>query len=93
MDDVWVPIPLRWRHVRPGDIVLGKHDRPWMVTSGMPRVVTVRSDREYVTEPDPDDTVSVLVPVTERDALRLTRDELGARITDRRLFLPSRVAP
>ena len=33
---------------------------------------------------DPDDVVQVLVPVTERDAVELARDQLGARLIERR---------
>lgn len=87
--DVWVPIPLRWRHVAPGDVTLGREGDPWVITRCEPSqeliaVQAARSGDPINTYCDPDDTVQVLVPVTERDAVELCREELGARLTAQR---------
>jgi len=75
-----------------GDVFLSaKTGDLWMVaglvdrTDRPARDVTVqRGGHSYTGEQDLDDLLQVLVPVVERDALRLTRDELGARLVDRR---------
>lgn len=90
LSTVWVPVPLRWRHVIPGDVFVGKDDRLWQVTDlthdrGMLIEVTCQSVLDvFYDEADPDDTVNVLVPVLERDAVELTIEELGARLVSRR---------
>jgi len=47
-------------------------------------VTAVRAGVEHTAELDLDEALQVLVPVSERDALELTRDELGARVVERR---------
>lgn len=88
MNDAWVPVPLRWKHVRAGDVFYSaKTEDLWTVTKiehGSPSVVRVtHNGRPHLVEMDPDATVAVLVPVPERDALRVCRDELGARLVSR----------
>jgi hypothetical protein len=83
--DVWVPVPLRWRHVHPGDTFVGRESRLWHVTGIGPheaefRVDAVNSYTPFTAMVDPDDTINVLVPVSERDAVELCREELGARL-------------
>lgn len=87
MTDVWVPVPLRWRHVQPGDVIVGTNGRLIAVeaTGGHGQQVYVHLHGHALPFPlDPDDTVQVLVPVAERDALVASRDQLGARIAERR---------
>jgi len=89
--DVWVPVPLRWRHVAPGDTFEGQDKKLWHVEyigigsqSGLLGAVVRRANDQWNGKVDPDEVVNVLVPVTERDAVELCRDELGARLADRR---------
>ena len=83
--DVFVPVPLRWRHVVAGDVFLGADGRLWCVENMHQGAVCVRNARDQVADRvDPDDVVSVLVPVVERDAVELTREQLGARLIERR---------
>lgn len=94
MSEVWVPVPLRWRHVNPGDVFLSEASCPddagtiWMVTrmeKDWGGKVTCQSGPDvFSSEVDPDDVVDVLVPVSERDAVELSMDELGARLIARR---------
>jgi hypothetical protein len=84
--DCWVPVPLRWRHVQPGDVFVGHEAQLWMVSGVGPDGARFRADvtRAYCGPTtyyvDPDEVIRVLVPVTERDAVQLCRDELGARL-------------
>ena len=88
--DVFVPVPLRFRHVIPGDVFLGRDGSLWAVTERGPSqrtsygVVAVQGANQVAVDVDPDETVQVLVPVTERDAVELTRAQLGARLVERR---------
>lgn len=88
--EVWVPVPLRWRHVIAGDVFGGADSRLWHVTKIGPTttggigVVVVQADTVFGDEVDPDDVINVLVPMTERDAVELSMDELGARLVERR---------
>jgi hypothetical protein len=88
--DVYVPVPLHWKHVLPGDVFVGKDGALWHVEETGPSlstsydVIAVRGAKVHKADVDPDDSIQVLVPVTERDALRLTRDELGATLVERR---------
>lgn len=85
--DAWVPVPLRWRHVVAGDAFLGKDGGlPWHVVAVEQgrRVIVARGARTVTATVDPDDVIRVLVPVTERDAVALTREQLGARLVERR---------
>lgn len=84
-----VPVPLPWRHVRPGDVFRSPRGDLWHVaeaqTSG--GHVAVRADRAGDTfrrTVDPDDVVHVLHQVDEVDAMTLLADQLGARLIDRR---------
>lgn len=89
--DAWLPVPLRWRHVLAGDVFVARNGTLWHVIStgtaptGQFLVATSRGPEEYGSTVDPDDSIQVLVPVAERDALRLTRDELGAALVERRM--------
>ncbi len=84
--DAWVPVPVRWRHVQPGDLVLAGAT-PWLITHVQDdgTVVGQHTFRErHHARPDPDDVAQVLVPVTEREAVELAREQLGARLVERR---------
>lgn len=87
---VWIPVSLRTRHVIAGDVFVGKDGGLWHVTkSGATTDGTwalVVDQGDYVTGGgmDPDDVIDVLVPALERDAVELTREELGARLVARR---------
>ena len=88
----WVPVPLRWRHTRPGDVIVGKGDDLWMIEGVSAggwgdRGFLVQGQTTYETPRgsiDPDETVQVLVPLPEREALTVARDELAARVIERR---------
>lgn len=83
--DAFVPVPIRWRHAAAGDVFVGRDDRLWLVrqqldhSSGRVEVVCDGGEG-LIGQPDPDEVVHVLVPVTERDAVELCIDELGARL-------------
>jgi hypothetical protein len=91
----WVPVPLRWRHVIAGDTFVDRNGALWHVTRvGMTAdgfaAVAAQADAVTGSPVDPDDVIPVLIPVSERDAVELTRDQLGARLVERRtLPLPS----
>lgn len=84
--DCFVPVPLRWRHVQAGDVIVGTDGRLWHVigitSSG--RVHAAHGALAVPADVDPDEVARVLVPVAERDAMTMCRDDLGARITERR---------
>ena len=83
--EVWVPVPLRWRHVIEGDVFVSPDGDIWMVTLRGEALTSVTSGQiVHVAEVDPDDTVDVLVPATEREAVELCIEELGARLIERR---------
>lgn len=88
--DAWVPVSLRWRHVVAGDVFVAPDGELWLVHAaqalpdGTFRVVADRGADEYGRPVDPDDVISVLVPVSLRDAVELTREQLGARLVERR---------
>jgi hypothetical protein len=89
--DVWVPCPARWRHMQVGEVFLGAKDRSWMVSAlavqpdGTISVVARQGQDEFQAVVDPDETIRALVPTVEREALELTRAELGAQIIERRV--------
>lgn len=89
--DVWVPVSLRWRHVIAGDVFVGSNGLTWHVTEVEPQNggcidITCQSGKDqFTSDVDPDDVISVLVPALERDAVELTRDQLGARLVERRM--------
>lgn len=91
MNDAWVPVKLRVRHLSVGDVVIGKTGDLWMVAELLnhattaSRYVTVRRGSDEATaEMDLDDPLKVLTRVPERDAMVLVRDELGAKLIERR---------
>ena len=87
----WVPVPIRWRYVQPGDVFSGGAGLFWVqgIEHGGPAVVahvvgpnTGAKAHPYIL--DPDEMVSVLVPIPERDAGALTVEQLGAVVIGRR---------
>lgn len=88
--DVFIPVPLRWRHVMSGDVFTGHNGALWHVTevrsttSALLLVTTESGPHSFQAEVDPDETVSVLVSVIERDAVELTREQLGVQLVQRR---------
>lgn len=86
---VWAPHTVRWRHARPGDAFTGHGGQLWHIADigGSPDAIAVRAmqgARQVPVTVDPDEPVTLLLPVDERDAIALTADLLGARIIDRR---------
>lgn len=88
----WVPVPIRWRYVQPGDSVPGRDGGTLLHVTGVgPDGNRFRVDLAqgygggtyYV---DPDEMVSVLVPIPERDAGALTVEQLGAVVIGRRMI-------
>lgn len=89
----WVPVPMRWRHVQRGEVMVGSkellrviHCAPgdagrWMVTVG---AMVAGPDALWAGPVDPDELVSVLVQVPERDARSLALEELAATVIGRR---------
>jgi hypothetical protein len=94
--DAWVPVPLRWRYVRVGDVFFSeKTGDLWTVVEDLDphwkidgKITVQRGTRTFSSKVDPDDLIQVLVPVAERDAMALAREELGARLADRRTAPP-----
>lgn len=90
-DDTWGPLPLRWRHARPGDVVItgaGENRTLWVLTQAetfgrTTRTAAISGRGRHQAEVDPDAVVTVLVPLPEREALRTVREGLGAAVADR----------
>lgn len=85
----WTPVPLRWRHVKAGDVFVAD-GRTWMVIAvserpelGWLTSVASGADQFEAVEVDPDEVVSVLCPAPEANALARVRDELGGSVIDR----------
>lgn len=85
----WVPVLLAWRHVRAGDVILDRQERPWVVVGSLGvkggMQITARATGDPVKRVvDPDEQATVLMPVAEVDARRvLTAMGLKTRIVDR----------
>lgn len=84
----WVPVPVRWRYVQPGDVIAGK-GQLYQAASSYPsedrsQWVLMVTPGALVQIGDPDEMVSILVPVPERDAQRLAVEQLGAVVIGRR---------
>lgn len=90
--DAWVPVPLRWKHVQPGDVIVGRDGRPWSVGAVGPAIgrpgqrfaVTYHGTACWEGHVGADATVQVLTPVPERDAAAVLRDELAGQLVARR---------
>lgn len=85
--DAWGPMPIRWRHVRPEDIAIIS-GRAWMITAAetfgrTTRIAGLCGPQRHSGEVDPDATITVLVPLAEREAIRVARDALGGTVHDR----------
>lgn len=77
--DHWAPAPLRWRVVRPGDMILGGDGQAWMVVENEASpagrfVRAVRGAAEHKADVDPDAPAGVLIPASEREALIALRE-------------------
>lgn len=88
-----VPVPMRVRHVAPGDVFVSSRDGShWHVTSAAEELwrlagrelVAECEDRTVKSDLDPDHVLDVLIPDIERDAVELLYAELGARLAGRR---------
>lgn len=86
----WVSSPTRWRHVLVGDVFYSaKTDDLWTVTEFEHRegllveVSVFHNGKTHQVEMDPDGLVQVLTTTTERDALRVTEELLGATTIER----------
>lgn len=83
----WIPVTIRWRHVRGGDVIAGTDGNLWMIEARDRRwtewVSVRRGDQQFDDYVDPDETVTVLVPAAEAAARDLARNELGAKVVDR----------
>lgn len=80
----YVAVPVRWRLVRPGDVIVAKDGAllPVLgVERGGPWVLHLQNSDLRTS--DPDRAVPVLMAREERDALKLLRRGLGAVITER----------
>lgn len=91
--DAFVPVPVRWRNVNASDTFVAPDGKLWHVakiaTSRAALAVTAQyGDRQFSRDVDPDDVVTVLIAVPERDAVELARDVLGARLIERRTTAP-----
>lgn len=91
----WAPVPIRWRYVQRGEVITGRagellrvihsaladDGRSWMVTVAQ---MVSGPDALWAGPVDPDEMVSVLVPIPERDAGALAVKQLGAVVIGRR---------
>lgn len=80
----YVAVPVRWRVVRPGDVIVAKDGAllPVLgVERGGPWVLHLQNSDLRTS--DPDRPVPILMSREERDALKLLRRGLGAVITER----------
>jgi hypothetical protein len=89
----WMPVALCWRVVRPGDVFLARDGQLWCVTAATLAhdsiaLAATHGERHGTRKVDPDDNVPVLIPVSEYEAVNLTRAELGARVIARRTSPP-----
>lgn len=87
LNDCYVPLSIRWRHVKVGDVIAGQGGRLIAVESrggrgGQMAVHLHGWDHPFLV--DPDETVQVLYPVPMAQAMRLTREQLGARLLEQR---------
>lgn len=87
--DIFVPVPLRWRHVVAQDTFLALGGQMWHVRQAWPvkgqiEITAVSGQTKFARLVDPDDVIDVLIPALERDAVELTREQLGARLIARR---------
>jgi uncharacterized coiled-coil protein SlyX len=89
--DAFLPVPIRWRHVLPGDVLAvkrGDEVEPWLVRvsrAGDPTGWTVEVARTGADVPrnvDPDDEVPVLVAAAVADAFVVLREQ-GAEMVGR----------
>lgn len=83
-----VPIPLRWRHVAAGDLIVGKDGAPLLVRQAPApdnesTTCVVTPNGEWSGRVDLNRVAQVLVPAPVVDAMCLVRDQLGARVTER----------
>lgn len=81
--DAWVPVPMRWRNVKAGDVVLDPDGRLWMIDrvyleqDGTLNVLhNAGGTSAFLAPRDPDATVPVLVSLAERDAVVALREQL-----------------
>lgn len=83
----WAPVPVRWRYVQPGDVLAGKESLLVVahVELGPRWFNAVLHGYEESFDVDPDELVQVLVPIPERDAQRLSVEQLGAVVVGRRM--------
>lgn len=85
----WAPVPVRWRYVQAGDVTLGTAALVYVTGIGVEgnrlRVDATASGFDGTWYPDPDELVNVLVPIPERDAQRLSVEQLGAHVIGRRM--------
>jgi hypothetical protein len=90
LDVAYVPVELDWAAVVPGDVILGSDGRLFIVTGAGKdgdqwRLDVVHNYCGIETYRSPvNATVRVLVPIPERDALTLARDQLAAHVIERR---------
>lgn len=89
MTDDRVPVPMRVRHVAPGDVFVSRRDGShWCVVQadgvewriGGCELVAEHEGQTASKLLDPDHVLDVLVPVAEYDAVELLHSELGARL-------------
>jgi hypothetical protein len=84
----WEVVNMRWRNIRPGDVIVNGRAEMWMVTSwslvpNQATLTVVRGAGTHTFQKDPDEAVRVLLASTEREAILLAREQLGAVVTDR----------
>jgi hypothetical protein len=83
----WVPVPLRWRNVVAGDVIVGQKGKAWHVERPLPDLLMrhgadwwPRTDEDRRLLPDPDSRVPVLTAVPMVNAVELLHSELNAQL-------------
>jgi hypothetical protein len=90
MNNAWIPVAVRWRFVKPGDVFVSEGDLWAVLMTGEYgenerwSVDVARGEaQDSGVEVDPDDEIDVLLPAAQAEAVKLAREQLGGRMIGR----------